>query len=284
MTMRIGIHLIASSVAVLASAAVAAVGGETPTPFYHDAAYGISATGAAPLPAAPTVSSTDGSTRSKPAGARTSDGSVSIGSATVRAGAGKASATVTDFSALDGLVTAMKVIATCDNAAVTSSADGPAAGALGEKGSITYGVKTHNDDGSTSIIGMRVLLTANAATPAATINVAAATCAANDPIPSPSATTTPPEPTTSSEPTTPRPSPTSAKPTTTPPTRTTSTAPTPTAPTRTADITTAPLDPNEPFPTSISNVVPTDTNEQPRTTLRPAPIPAPRTTHLPVTG
>lgn len=283
MTTRIGIHLIAPSLAVLASAAVAAGGGETPTPSYHDGAYGISATGAVLLTATPAVSSTDGSTRSDTGDARTSGGSVSVGSATVRAGAGKASATVTDLTMLDGLVTASKVTATCDNAAVTSSVDGPTTAALGEKGSIAYGVKTHNEDGSTTIIGMRVQFTASAATPGATINVAAATCAANDPLPSSPATTTPPQPT-PPQPTTLRPSPTSAKPTIIAPTRSTSTAPTPTAPTRTADMPTNPLDPNGTDATTTSNVVPTDPNEQPRATLRPAPKPKPRITHLPVTG
>ena len=163
-----------------------------------DSAYGISASGAASIGARPSVSSSNGSTRSDSGSAKSSDGTVSISSATVTAGGGKASAKVNGFTAFDGLVSASNATATCDNGKVSSSANGPASGALGKKGSIAYGVKSTNGDGSTTIVAMRVTIKAGAGTEAATINVASATCGTGhedpkpDPKPSDTVKPTPP--------------------------------------------------------------------------------------------
>jgi len=143
---------------------------------YHDAAYGIAASGAAPISARPSVSSTNGSTHSGSGGASSSDGTISISSASVLAGGGKASARVSGFSAFDGLVTASTVTATCSNGSVSSSASGTSA-SLGKNGSVAYDVHVTNSDGSTTVIGMQVHIATGHGTEAATISIASATCA-----------------------------------------------------------------------------------------------------------
>jgi hypothetical protein len=221
---------------------------------YHDAAYGISATGGAPIGARPSVSSTNGATHADSGGARSSDGTVSISSATVSAGGGKASAKVSGFSAFDGLVSASSVSATCKDGKVSSDVNGTSEGSLGKKGSVSYGVTFRNGDGSTTIIGMQVRIKAGG-TEAETINIASATCAPG---------TGDPEPTK-----TPKPHPTSDKPTQKPtgePTKTHTGKPKPT-------------DTSIPKP-------PASTGSSPSTdgTTPAAPVPTPRKTHLPVTG
>lgn len=231
---------------------------------YRDVAYGISATGAAPINATPMVSRTGRDTRSDSGSARSSDGTIAIASATVTAGEGQADATVTGFTAFDGLVSATTVTASCRNATVTSGATGTSAGGLGRRGSVAYNVRTTNQDGSRTVIGMQVRVQAGRGVEAATINVASATCTAVTPSPTPSPTRT----------TAPTSSPTRTTTPTTSPTRTHTAEPTrkPPAespPTRT---TTRPAAPPVVSPGGAA------------TGLGPAPVPTPRTTHLPVTG
>ncbi len=217
---------------------------------YHDAAYGISASGGAPIGARPAASSTNGATRTGSGRARSSDGSVSIRSATVSAGGGKASAKVSGFSAFDGLVSASSVSATCKDGKVGSDANGTGEGSLGKKGSVSYGVTFRNGDGSTTIIGMQVRIRAGAGIDAATINVASATCAPGKSDPAPTKT--------------PKPRPTSGKPTQKPTHKPTG------EPTKTHT--------GKPKPTASVGSSPSRDNTP------PAPTPTPRKTHLPVTG
>jgi hypothetical protein len=157
---------------------------------FLDRAYGISATGAAPIGATPSVSSSDGQDRTATGGASSSDGTISIGTATVHAGGGAASAQVSGFTAFAGLVVASTVSASCDHGVVTSKVDGTPAGPLGRKGEVAYGVTIDNADGSITIIGMQVTITASPVIEASTINVAVATCAPNAQTPSPTHTPT----------------------------------------------------------------------------------------------
>jgi hypothetical protein len=226
---------------------------------YHDAAYGISATGGAPIGARPSVSSTDGATHSDSGGARSSDGSVSISSATVSAGGGKASAKVSGFSAFDGLVAASSVSATCKDGKVSSDANGTGGGSLGKKGSVSYGVTFKNGDGSTTIIGMQVHIKAGAGIEAETINVASATCAPGTSDPDPTKT--------------PKPHPTSDKPTQKPTHKPTG------EPTKTHTGKPKPTDTTKPKPTASTGSSPSTDGTTPA-----APVPTPRKTHLPVTG
>ena len=137
------------------------------------------------------MSSTDGQQRSASGAASSSDGTITIGSATVRAGGGRASASVTGFTAFGGLVSASSVSVTCIDGVVTASVSGTPAGAVGRKGTVAHGVRSTNADGSTTIIGMRVTISAVAGTPAAVINVASATCApVSAPAPTPTSGTT----------------------------------------------------------------------------------------------
>lgn len=234
-----------------------------------DRAYGIFATGAAPIEATPFVRSRDGRMTTETGAAGSSDGTVSIGAATVTAGRGTASATVTDLRAFDGLVSASRVTASCDNGAVTSHADGPRPGALGRRGSIAYAVQSTDGDGTTTIIGMQVRVRAAAGVSAATINVASATCAAPASTPStaPTSASTSPRP----SPTGPRPSPTTGRPT---PSRPANTAPT-----------TVPVPPNPAPPGGgTATVNPTAQPLPDSRSLTAAPKSTPRKTHVPVTG
>jgi hypothetical protein len=193
-----------------APATILAAGNASAASTYHDSAYGISATGAAPIRATPVVSSTNGTVKTASGSARSSDGTVSTASASVRAGAAKATARVSGFSAFGGLVSGTVSVA-CDHGVVSGTVSGTPAGTVGRKGTVEYQVISHNANGSTTIIGMRVV------TPAETINVGSATCApASAPGPSPdptgkkSATARPTHPPTStpSRPAAPKPAPT----------------------------------------------------------------------------
>ncbi len=215
---------------------------------YHDSAFGISASGAAPIGATPSVSSTQGSKRTAAAAASSSDSSISVNSASVSAGGGKASATVDGFTAFDGLVHASTVTATCDNGTVSSHTTG-VFGSLGQKGSIAYGVKNRNSDGSMTIIGMQVRLTAGINTAASTINIASVTCAH-----------------VSSRPIEPDPTPTSTL----------------RQPTPTPTVTQHQPGP-QPTETSVGPRTPTSQGG-PNGDVGPAPVPTPHTTHLSVTG
>lgn len=231
---------------------------------YHDAAYGIAASGAAPISARPSVSSSNGSLHTGGGGVQSSDGTIKVSSSSVSAGDGQASAQVSGFSAFDGLVSASSVTATCSNGKVSSSASGTS-GALGAKGSVVYDVHLSNSDGSTTVIGMQVHVAAGKGTEAATISVAAATCAKAD------------DSETTSKPTG-RPT---SKPTHSP------------SPTRTA--TAAPTRSSTDVPSSTPPLIPSLGTTQGSMTDQPrhegeqdwtpdAPAPTPHTTHAAVTG
>ena len=181
-----GLALAATGILTTALAA----GNASATSTFHDSAYGISATGAAPIAATPAVSSTNGAVTTASGSARSSDGTVSIASANVQAGAAKATARISGFSAFGGLVSAT-VRVSCDHGVVSGTVSGTPAGPVGRKGMVEYKVISHNPNGSTTIIGMRVV------TPAETINVGSATCAPTSaPAPSPTGKKSPtPRPT-----------------------------------------------------------------------------------------
>ena len=246
----VGVTAVGAGIAAWAAQAHAAGG-------FYDAAYGISSTGAARIGPTPAVSSPNGLPRSDFGGAGSSDGTVSVETTFVKAGGGKASATVTGFTAFGDLVRASTVAATCSNGAATSHVSGTPAGRLGKKGTIAYDVRVKNSDGSTTVVGMQIRISAAAGTQAATINVASATCAALPDRP------TPPGPTATGTAT--------AKPTAVTATSSATATRTNSAPARTPGTGQA------------------DPNTQPRHegqsgTLSLAPVPTPRATHLPVTG
>jgi len=180
--------------------AVVVAGDASAAATFRDAAYGISASGAAPIAATPAVSSTDGTVETASGSAKSSDGTIAIGSATVRAGGGKASAQISEFTALGGLV-AGTVSVSCDSGTVSGTVNGTPAGKVGRNGTVAHKIVSKNADGSTTIIGMRVT------TSAATINIGSATCApATGPGPGPSGTPT------ANPPGSPTPTPTPTKP------------------------------------------------------------------------
>lgn len=221
-------------------------------------AFGISATGAAPLPPQPSASTPDGHPVSSSAPIASADGSITA-TATVTASTGQAQATVTDLSLLFGQITAGQVTATCRDGAGTVTLTGGHTGdsplptapqpgqtiALGDTGQVTLNTRTTNPDGTTTVTGLRATITTPAG-PAETITVASATCAA---------------------PVTP---PTSAPPTATP-THT---------PIRTPRSTPPPAPASQP-PARTSPAAPSPAPAQPN---RPAPTPVPVRTHVPVTG
>jgi len=218
-------------------------------------AFGMSATGAAPLPPQPTVSSPDGKPVSDSAPIASTDGSITA-TATVNAAAGKAKATVEDLSLLFGQVTAGKLTATCQDGAGTVTITGGRAGdtplpaaptagqtiTVGDTGSVQLNTQTTNPDGSTTVIALRATITTPGGA-AETITVASATC---------------------THPTTPQP--TTPAPTTT--------APAPPPPTPPVS---SPSQPTE-------SATPPATRPTPGQPNRPAPAPTPVATHVAVTG
>lgn len=246
-------RLVLTALAAGTTAAVAALTGHpAAADTAPSSAFGISATGATPLPPQPSVSTPDGHPVSNSAPIASADGSITA-TATVTASAGRAQATVTDLSLLFGQVSAGQVTATCRDGAGTVTLTGGHAGdtplpaapqpdqtiTLGDTGRITLNTHTTSPDGATTVVGLRATITTPAG-PAETITVASATCAPDQATPPTSA---PPTPTPTPR-TTPPPARTSPPPARTP-----------------AAATPAPAQPN-----------------------RPAPVPVPVHTHVPVTG
>ncbi|MEU7868423.1 hypothetical protein [Dactylosporangium sp. NPDC049140] len=141
-----------------------------------DAASGIVVTRATMSSATPSVSSADGVTRTAVGGARTSDGSVILREATVRAGGGYAVADASGLS-VSGVVAAANATAVCDHGRVSWAVSADAAGSIDRHVEISYGIRSANNDGTVTITAMRVTVAALPGGGAATIDVAVATCA-----------------------------------------------------------------------------------------------------------
>lgn len=153
-----------------ALAATPAAGAAT----HYDAAYAVFAYGDEPLSAGPNAFSRSGLSQSSSGSVRSADGRLSIRSGYVSAGAGQAIATAHDVTVLGGAVRATAVTAYCRNGAATSRVVGGITGRLHAKATVAYDVRTKNQDGSTTVIGMQVRVRTGRGT---VINIAAATCA-----------------------------------------------------------------------------------------------------------
>jgi hypothetical protein len=153
----------------------------SPAPSPYDAAFAVSAYGDQPLSAGPNAYSSSGRTSENVGGARSADGQLVVGWGHAAAGDGHADAVATDVSVLGGAVRATAVIAHCRHGAATSRAAG-VVGEVNGEATIAYDVRSKNQDGSTTVVGMQIRVHSGHGT---VINIASATCAPQQDQPRP---------------------------------------------------------------------------------------------------
>ncbi|WP_436528222.1 hypothetical protein [Actinoplanes sp. HUAS TT8] len=165
--------LLAATALTGTGTALAATPPASPAPRY-DAAYAIFAVGDDPLSAGPNAFSNSSRIRGSSGGARSADGRQEVRWGHTSAGDGQASAAAYDVYLLSGAIRVTAVTALCRNGAAVSQVSGVTISRLHGKATVAFDVRTKNQDGSTTVIGMQVRVHAGRGS---TINVAAATCA-----------------------------------------------------------------------------------------------------------
>jgi hypothetical protein len=144
-----------------------------PSPAPYDAAFVVFAYGDQPLSAGPNAYSSSSRTSENIGGARSADGRLVVGWGHAIAGEGHADAVATDITVLGGAIRAAAVIAHCRQGAVTSRAV-DVTGDVNGAATVAYDVRTKNQDGSTTVVGMQIRVHSGDGT---VINIASASCA-----------------------------------------------------------------------------------------------------------
>ncbi|MEU8655845.1 hypothetical protein [Actinoplanes philippinensis] len=174
-----------SSYALLAATALTGGGAllatVPPSPAPYDAAFVVFAYGDQPLSVGPNAYSSSSGTSENTGGARSADGWLVVGWGHAIAGEGHADAVATDITVLGGAIRAAAVIAHCRQGAVTSRAV-DVTGDVNGTATVAYDVRTKNQDGSTTVVGMQIRVHSGDGT---VINIASATCAPQQDRPKP---------------------------------------------------------------------------------------------------